>query len=321
MKILTYDDLAPGMEADRALLNIAAFGGTFPRRSIELWRTRSTMLADYVGLFASEGGRLVGQVYVLRIPYTFRDGTVTISGLAGVSTRPDRARGGVARTLLSEVHRRERSAGIRFITLWTNRSWGAHRLYEHLGYRDVYSSPWAIQGGGSPRGPSPSALRVRPARPSDLPEVEALHAREAKGRLGFRREPNGYLRTAMLARELHPEKELLVVRQGKELAGYAHVDRNPYRTLCGELVASTLRSRRALIAEVARLAKGTPYGFQHTPVTDAPRLFRPPAYSSSPRGWWGFMAAELGRRWTPEEAVHAFATDDPRFLCLAGDRF
>ncbi len=321
MRVLTFDELSPSMEADRALLQVAAFGGVFPRRSIEIWRSGSTVFTDYVGLFAAEGDRLVAQVYVLRMPYTFRDGTEIISGLAGVATRPDRGRGGIARAILTEAHRRERAAGVRFISLWTNRSWGAHRLYETLGYRDIYSSPWAIHQGP----PAPASSRRRPglasARVSDLREIERLHCREAGGQLGFCREPNGYLRTARRAGELHPEKALVVARERGALVGYAHIDRTPYRTICGEMVATSLRTRRALIAEVGRLARGAVYGFQHTPVSDVPRLFRPPAYALSPRAWWGYMGASLSGEWSRREAVRRFATDDPRFLCLAGDRF
>lgn len=321
MRLRAFDELSPSMEVDRTLLHLAAFGGTFPRRSVDLWRTRSKMLAEYAGLFAEESGRVIGQVFVLRIPYTFRDGVETISGLAGVATRPDRGRGGIARTLLAEVHRRESEAGVRFITLWTNRSWGAHGLYEKLGYRDIYSSPWVVHGPVSTSRALSHPRGIRGARRDDLRDIERLHARQAEGRLGFCREPNGYLRTALLAGELHPEKELLVARDGGRLVGYAHIDRNPYRTVCGELVATSGASRRDLVAEVERAAKGTPFAFQHTPVTDFPRLFPRPQYATSDRAWWGFMGSALGKRWTTRAAVRQFATDDRRFLCLSGDRF
>lgn len=321
MRLLTFDELTPSMEVDRTLLQLAAFGGTFPRRAVTLWRNRSKMLADYVGLFALEQGRVVGQVFVLRVPYTFREGAETLSGLAGVATRPDRGRTGIGRALLAEVHRREHEAGIRFVTLWTNRSWGAHGLYEKLGYRDVYSSPWAVHGGVAPRRSARRRRGIRPARLSDLASIERLHAAEAEGRLGFCRGPTGYLRTAALAGEIDPRKDLMVAYDDGRLVGYAHVERNAYRAVCGELVATSLAMRRALVAEVQYTAKGAPFGFQHTLVTDTPQLFREPGYSTSTQAWWGFMGNALGRSWGSREAVRRFATDDPRFLCLAGDRF
>lgn len=321
MRLLTYDELTPPMEGDRTLLHLAAFGGTFPRRSIALWRNRSEMLADYVGLFAVERDHLVGQLYVQRLPYRFREGTETISGLAGVATRPDRGRTRIARALLVEAQARERANGASFITLWTNRSWGAHRLYETLGFRDVYSSPWAVHDGVVPRPRKSGRIGVRPARITDLSEIEDLHARLATGRLGFCRGPRGHLRTATQAGEIDPGKELLVARGAGELLGYAHLETNRYRTICGELVATSSAARRALVEGVGRAGKGAPFAFQHTPVTDFPLLFGPPAYATSTRAWWGFMGKALGREWAAGEAVRKFATDDPRFLCLGGDRF
>jgi predicted N-acetyltransferase YhbS len=321
MRLLTFDELTPSMEVDRTLLHLAAFGGVFPRRAIGLWRQRARLLADYVGVFAAEDGRVVGQVLVLRFPYAFREGTETISGLAGVATRPDRGRGGIARALIEEVHRRERAAGIRFISLWTNRSWGAHRLYEKLGYQDVYSSPWAVHAGDASKRVRSAGRRVRPGTAKDLSDVERLHAREAEGRLGFCRGEFGYLRTWMRAGDLDPRKELLVAREAGSLVGYAHVERSPSRVVCGEMVASSLAVRRALVDAVRIGAKGTPYAFQHTPVTDAPQLFQAPPYSRSTSAWLGFMGCTLGRRWRKPDAVRQFVTDDPRFLCLAGDRF
>jgi hypothetical protein len=262
---------------------------------------------------------LLGQTFVFRIPYTFLSGTEMVSGIAAVGTRPDRRRAGVARGILTEIHRREKEAGIRFSTLWTNRSWGAHGLYEQLGYRDVYSSPWAVHAplqvsSQRPRG-------VQSSRRSDLADLERLHSRRAEGRLGFLREPNGYLTAAVAAGELDPGKELVVVRSGGRLRGYAHVDITPYRAICGELVAASVAARRSLVSEVQRRAKRRPFAFQHTPVTDAPELFRGNGFSTVPTGWYVLMANSLGRTWTPRAALSEFATNDRRFLCMSGDRF
>ena len=133
MRVLPYDELSPPMHRDRALLHLSAFGGVFLSREIALMRRKLPTFSDYVGLFAVEGARVLGQLYVLRLPYEFSDGPGTISGIAGVATRPDVGRTGIARRLLTEAHRRERRAGQRYCSLWTNRSWGAHALYESLG--------------------------------------------------------------------------------------------------------------------------------------------------------------------------------------------
>jgi len=319
MRFLTYDELTPSMEMDRTLIHLASFGGAFPRRSVDLWRRRTRLLAEYVGVFAVERGRLIGQTFVLRIPYTFPGGTEVVSAIAAVGTRPDRGRAGVARSILTDIHRREHEAGVRFSTLWTNRSWGAHGLYEKLGYRDVYSSPWAVHA-PSPRPPKRHP-GIRPARANDLPAIEQLHSRAAQGRLGFLRKEPGYLATAAAAGELDPAKELVVVRSGSRVSGYAQVDSTPYRTICGEMVATSMAARRALMGEVERRARKTPYAFQHTPVTDDLSLFRSGGFTLVNTTWYGFMANALGRSWSAPSARSQFATTDPRFLCMAGDRF
>jgi GNAT superfamily N-acetyltransferase len=319
MRFLTFDELTPSMEVDRTLIHLTSFGGAFPRQSIEVWRRRMKSFADYVGIFAVERGRLLGQTIVQRIPYTFSAGKEVVSGIAAVGTRPDRRRSGVARAILTEIHQREKDAGIRFSTLWTNRSWGAHALYEKLGYRDVYSAPWAVH---APLGRRlPKSRGVRSARRSELTNLERLHAQQAQGRLGFLREPNGYLRAAVEAHELDPSKDLIVVRSDGQVRGYAVLESTSHRVICGELVADSRTIRKRLVSEIERRAGSRPFAFQHTPVTDAPELFRGSGFSTVPCGWYVYMASALGRTWTPRAAISQFATTDRRFLCMSWDRF
>src|SRR5208282_3388421 len=61
MHFRTFDELTPSMEMDRTLIHLASFGGAFPRRSVDVWRRRTRLVADYVGVFAVERGRLLGQ--------------------------------------------------------------------------------------------------------------------------------------------------------------------------------------------------------------------------------------------------------------------
>lgn len=321
MRILTYDELAPEMDPDRALIHLSAFGGVYPSRAVDLRRRRLKILPDYVGVFAVEAGRILGQVFVDRLPYAFRDGPGTISGIAAVGTRPDKGRAGIARLLLTEVHRREREAGIDFAALWTNRSWGAHSLYERLGYRDVYSSPWALHGPVGRRGARGRPKGIRPGRVSDLSDIDELHDCQCEGRLGFYRRPRGFGRVTVSLGDVDPGKNLIVARRDQELVGYAHLDQNPWRVICGELVGDSAAARRALVNEVSRVADGRHFVFQHTLLSESLELFRGRGYTSIPIGWYGMMGLDLSREWTPGEAIHRFATDDPRFVCLAGDRF
>lgn len=321
MRFLSFDELTPTMDADRLLVHLAALGGAADRRAVALWRRRSNIYSEYVGVFAVERGRVVGQTLVKRLPYTFPDGTESIGAIASVGTRPDRARRGVARQILTEVHRREREAGIRFVALWTNRSWGAHRLYEKLGYRDVYSAPWAVR---APRpGPYPRRPRasIRPARAGDLPELERVHDRGAEGRLGFCHRPPRALQLAAATRDFDLSRDLLVARESGRIVGYALPQSSSVRSVCGELVAESSHARHSLVEEVERKARRTPVAFQHSPVTDDLEFFRRRGYVTAATGWYVLMGAELGRAWTRRAATERFATNDRRFLCLSGDRF
>ena len=303
------------------LLHLATLGGATHRSAVKTWRARRALYADYVGIFAVDGGHVVGQTYVKRIEYTFPEGTETVSAIASVGTRPDRARAGIARRVLEEVHSREREAGIRFATLWTNRSWGAHRLYERLGYRDVYAFPWATRGPRAAAAGSHRSKVIGPARTSELGALEELHRVESNGRVGFVRRPKGYLRTAAAVRAFDPAHDLLVARRGTRPVGYAVVQSSGTQAVCGEIVAKSVPVREALISEIERRHSGAVIAFQHTLVSDAEQRFRQLGYTILKAGWYTFMASSLGRPWSHSRAVRAFAARSHRFLCLSGDRF
>ena len=191
MKLLTFDELSDRQHTDRSLVQAAAFGGAFDRRRVEIWRRRTKVLADYVGIFAVDRGTVVGHAFVERIPYAFPGGTETITGIASVATRSDRARAGVARLVLEEIHRREREAGIRHAALWTNQSWGAHRLYEKLGYRDIHVPVLAVRA-------SPGPAR-RPGRTRGAPGAHLRPERDRSDPCPVRKGPARVRRTSRRA--------------------------------------------------------------------------------------------------------------------------
>jgi GNAT superfamily N-acetyltransferase len=319
MKLLAYDELPSSCDPGRALVSVAAFGEFRHRRTIDLWRRRRSRLADYAGVFAVDHGVVVGQAFVERIPYTFPHGTETVSGIAGVTTRLDHARAGIARRVLEEVHRREREAGIRYATLWTNRSWGAHRLYEELGYRDVYAPPLAVRIRPSRRRRS-IGTKVRSGRRSDLREIETLHARSGEGRWGFAQRPDGFARVAATAGEFRLEDVLVALDRGRP-SGYAVYASDHERTSCGELVASSASSRALLVASLEARARSGLVVFRDGVVDDLGPELRRRGYVVASAGWFGLMATEFGRERSRPDLVREFGTHDPRFRCFAGDRF
>ncbi len=319
MKLLTFDELSDRQHTDRSLVQAAAFGGAFDRRRVEIWRRRTKVLADYVGIFAVDRGTVVGHAFVERIPYAFPGGTETITGIASVATRSDRARAGVARLVLEEIHRREREAGIRHAALWTNQSWGAHRLYEKLGYRDIHVPVLAVRASPGPAR-RPAGPAVRPARISDLSGIEAIHARFGKDRLGFAERPAGLLRVAVAARELRPV-EILIARDAGQTRGYAMVDTGRLQTSCGELIGTTARARIALATAVERKGGAGTVTFRDGAVEELRPWLRGRGYAIAPVGWFVLMGCTFGRSDGARAACREFGTDRPRFLCFTGDRF
>jgi len=320
MKLVSYDELPEEYDSGRALVYLAAFGGFADRANIDAWRHRTSAFAEYTGLFALDRGSVVGQTFVRRIAYTFPHGTETVSGIAAVSTRLDHARAGVARRLLEEVHRREREAGIRYSTLWTNRSWGAHRLYEKLGYRDIYNPSWAVRVVTSGR-PGRRPGGVRPGRRSDLSEMDRLHREYAKGRWGFVERPRRFLSVAAATGDFRPEEESIVVRGRDGLSGYAHLTATHSRIISGELVAMSSSARRSLVSALEGRVRSGVVAFRDGVVDDLGSLLAGRGYEVAPAGWFGLMATSLDRKRSRAQLSREFGTTDPRFLCLGGDRF
>lgn len=319
MQLLTYDELRPEMQPTLALTHIGAFGDPFRPRPMKVYR-RADVFAPYVGVFAVEGGEVVGQTYVLRFPYRFPDGPGTIGGIAAVSTRADRSRRGLARRILTEVHRREREDGIGHVALWTNRSWGAHRLYEQLGYRDIHHLTTAVRWVGD-AGPHRSRRTVRRARATDVDAIAELHAAVTDGRLGFTPRPPRTLRADFTVEGKDFLRPLWVVAHGRKLLGYAHIQVTPARARCGELIARTAPAVEALVGHVGRLAKGKWAEFYQSAATDPATLLRRQGYTPLGRSWFVLMGASLKGPAEARALIRAFGTNDPRWVCMVGDRF
>lgn len=320
VQLRTFDELDPSLEAQRALLQLTAFGGLFGRRPLERWRKLSEAMADYVGVFAVERGEVIGQTFVVRLPYEFPEGPDVVGGIAAVATRPDLGQRGIARKVLEEVHRREHEAGADRCLLWTNRSWRAHGLYERLGYRDLYDIPTAVKVPGPGRRRA-ARLALRPARSQEAEAIEELHARVGEGKLGFVRRPRGSLRAAIATEELDPRTGVLVSRRGRELSGYAVVPKEPYRTGCGELVTTSPALGRQYLDALERRAGDRTLVLQYSVVHEHRKELLRRGYAILDASWFVLM----GRSWdgpaTPASLHRAFGTREARFRCFVGDRF
>jgi GNAT superfamily N-acetyltransferase len=318
MRILAWDELSPALEAERLALSLAAFSGVLDRRTVEAWRRASGGPTEYVGVFAVERGHLVGQVLALRIPYRTVSGAIAAVGVASVTTRATAAHRGVARTLLEEVHRRERDAGTDLALLWTSPSWFAHRLYEGLGYHDVYTPSVAVRLLGRdprlrPRG------RLRRARPGDLAGLEALHGRVTAGSLGFVPRPRGFLRRSPWRRQRL--SGLRVYEREGRLRGYAFVSAERGLLRCGELVAGP-RDRAGLLDALEPTASPGALELGNR-VVDLlrPELARRGYFVGERQDWRTLMACSLRGALSAAALRRRLGVDRPSFACMSLDRF
>ncbi len=109
-------------------------------------------------------------------------GAERVLGVGDVITNPRDLRHGLATRLMAEVHSRARSDGLRLSFLTTRVSWAAHRAYEKLGYRDVYSAGRALRW--VPRSPAvalPRGFSARRGRRSDASALRQSWRRRASG--------------------------------------------------------------------------------------------------------------------------------------------
>jgi GNAT superfamily N-acetyltransferase len=318
MRLLTWDELPSSLEPQRAALTLAAFSGAVERRTVEHLRGRPGGPPEYVGIFAVERGRLLGEALVLRIPYRTVHGVTTVAGIASVTTHASAARRGVARAILEEVHRRERAAGIEIALLWTSPSWFAHRLYETLGYRDVYTPSLAVRL--LPRiAPRVRSDSLRPASTALLADLERLHAEVTRNAPGFSARPPAFLRTARRAGR--PLTGLLTYRRGGRIAGYAVVLAERGQARCVELVAVPGEEERLLAAVERRVAPGL-FVVGNSPADSLRRTLRRRGYFVSARGdWRTLMACPLGGARPPSVLRRELGVDRPDFVCQGLDRF
>lgn len=193
MDIRTYDQVDPEQVFR---LNLLALGYPLTPEMAAEGRRIDPRITPEFALYAVEGGRVIGQVGMFDVPVLTREGPARAGALYAVSTHPEHGRGGVARTLIVEAHRRMRARGARFVTLGTNRYLVAHSLYQSLGYFDLRlqaTAFWPVGGSTRPglaaSGPGVSSasshLTASPLPRGEEHVLREIHDRAAAGRLGF----------------------------------------------------------------------------------------------------------------------------------------
>jgi GNAT superfamily N-acetyltransferase len=319
MRIIEHDEIPSELEADLQLLRLSV--GWTPRdlRRTELARRAGYPSADYFGLYAVEGNRILSTVRVVRVPYTFPDGhTETISGVLSVITSQDFRGQGLARRLLEEVHEREREAGSRFSVLWSE-SITAHRLYESMGYEEVYTPDIATKR-PSPRGALRGRYELETVTDGDLATIERLHAAATRDRIGFTPRPRGLLGSFLAYGLFRSDSLRLVLRDGRPV-GYLELLETPSWASVSEVVMTEDSGTAGALSVLERLCSGRWLSFWNTFVRGSRTLLERRRYSFTNLGDHSLMSLSLEKGSGPQDQRSALGTDDPRFACQLFDRF
>lgn len=136
IKILEYDEVDP---LEVLQINLLGLDFSLTPERVSLIREYDPRPFPFFALYAVEGGHVIGQVGVFRLPMVTNEGLEDVGGIWAVCTLPTYQRHGIATVLMDEAHERMREEGLRFSTLGTSKFRVAHQFYLKLGYQDTFS--------------------------------------------------------------------------------------------------------------------------------------------------------------------------------------
>lgn len=323
MEIRTVETLPTELEGSWGSLLWSDGSPPLDRALYRKARSLGVPFSDYSGVLAVEGEEVLAQVIVGRLRLRTRRGSERFASIEDVVTRPDALGRGLSTHLFREVHARESRARVGLAMLWTRRTWGAHRLYEKLGYRDVYSPASAVlpPPQGSPVR-APAGFSSRRVRRSDLAVLERLLSRAQRGRTGFVQRFRGSFRARVRlgwrsAREFH-----LLLRGGRPV-GYFYATEEGRRQIgVYEAVVSDRRLESALLDSIQAFAgrRWITIG-SSTFVRDSADRLRARGFRLRPESHIVLMARSLAGTPTSRTAELRQLMRDPRFFCHGGDMF
>jgi len=213
--ILEYDEVEP---LEVLHLNLLCLGLSLTPERAAMIRREDPRTFPFFCIYGRVDGTIAGQVGVFRLPVVSTKGADEVGGVWAVSTQPSFARLGIAYRLLEEAHDRMRAAGLSYSTLSTNRYQVSHRLYEKLGYEDVFSSPSVIARRETL--PIETGLTAERSDSDRLPMADQLFERIAGRYLGFARRHIPFF-PSLERRAYLSGQELWLIWKDNEPVGYA----------------------------------------------------------------------------------------------------
>ncbi len=326
VRVVTWPELSESERTSLPAVHVLDGGPIWDEKYLRRIHRGPSPFVDYHAVYAVEKDEVLGFVQVIRTPFRFVGAPrpETVAGLDYVVVRPEALRRGLASQLIQEVHRRERSEGTRWVLLSTRRSWGAHRLYEQLGYRDVYS-PVSVLRQVPARAPDRLArgYRIRRARAKDASGLERLLRESERGRSGFvPRSPDSF--SWRFRHEwARPRDHHLLLHQGREV-GYARISVSPRAVTADEVALTGPDHALPMLLHLEREARGRWLLLQRTTfASDLKGELLARGYRFYPYAHATIMACPIapGLRGVGAFAPWQATFEDPSFVMHAGDWF
>ncbi|MCK4455163.1 MAG: GNAT family N-acetyltransferase, partial [Thermoplasmata archaeon] len=180
MTIASYDEA----DHDEVLaMNLQAFGWPITEAAVKRYLKHDERWMDIIGVYAIERGKTIGQVLPLKIRTKTSEGEETVGGIAGVTVTPNKARKGIATSLMKAAHDILRENDIRISFLLTTEFLVAYGLYRKLGYFDASSFSAAQKLVKVAR--KPKDVVLRPYRKKDWRRTDRIYRHGTRRLLGF----------------------------------------------------------------------------------------------------------------------------------------
>ncbi len=288
MRIASYDEA----DHDEVLaMNLQAFGWPITEAAVKRYLKHDERWMDIVGVYAIERGKTIGQVLPLKIRTKTSEGEETVGGIAGVTVTPNKARKGIATSLMKAAHDILRENDIRTSFLLTTEFLVAYGLYRKLGYFDASSFSAAQKLVKVAR--KPKDVVLRPYRKKDWRRTDRIYRHGTRSLLGFVVRQRAFLNKKIDTTPLTRENIRFVEDENAE--GYVVFSPAEDLVTVREIVCSNGRSFNRIMALVeAEAAEKYVLTYLQTSRL-AQRRFERRGYKLDRTTWGRVMVASLVR--------------------------
>ncbi len=295
MKIVRYDDVEDWQMSE---LTLSCFGHPHSVERTEKEIRTDERLPEWGGklFLKNEDEEVLGTASLLYPRARTVNGIEKVGGIKSVCSRPSKARKGVARKLLNELHDKMRKKSVNYSTLYTWKGFVAHNLYQDLGYRDLHKIPMAYKKVEDKSSP----VRLESGKDSEF--VKKLYEKSVDNLYGLTVREDSFWEVADVLG--HPNNDHLhIAYEGGEKIGYALFKQRRNHMLCNEICAMEERDVSKILAAMEERSS-TDYIVNKWVNPNYREIFEEYGYRYYDDNWGRVMVKNLDG--SVEEALEAF---------------